>query len=87
MPLALWCQKCSMALCRACATQDSHLNHPTKSLSEAKEQLITEVSLAKYQRVRLPVICHASNDGMSSCFCCILDLNRYGNPKTFVNYL
>lgn len=43
MPLALWCQKCSMALCRACATQDSHLNHPTKSLSEAKEQLITEI--------------------------------------------
>lgn len=45
MPLALWCHTCCAAICRACATQSEHPGHQVKSQAEAKEQLVSEVSL------------------------------------------
>ncbi|XP_014262164.1 E3 ubiquitin-protein ligase TRIM13 [Cimex lectularius] len=43
MPLALWCQTCSNAICRACATPTDHPSHQIRSHAEAKEQLISDV--------------------------------------------
>lgn len=43
MPLALWCQSCCAAVCRACATTNDHSNHQIKSLNEAKDQLVSEL--------------------------------------------
>lgn len=44
MPLALWCATCCTALCRACATPQEHPGHQIKSQTDAKEQLISDVS-------------------------------------------
>lgn len=44
MPLALWCATCCSALCRACATPQEHPGHQIKSQTDAKEQLISDVS-------------------------------------------
>lgn len=45
MPLALWCNSCGSALCRACAATSEHSNHQIKSQNEAKDQLVAELQI------------------------------------------
>lgn len=52
MPNSLWCLKCNVLVCRACASTEDHRNHTVKSLSEAKESIHNDVlaELIKMQR-------------------------------------
>lgn len=47
MPLTLWCHTCFNSICRLCATppEQMHLTHQIISQDEAKEKLISEVSV------------------------------------------
>uniref|UniRef100_A0A182QTU9 Uncharacterized protein n=1 Tax=Anopheles farauti TaxID=69004 RepID=A0A182QTU9_9DIPT len=44
MPNALWCLKCSAALCRACASGDEHRQHPVKTQAEARDHIRTDIA-------------------------------------------
>ncbi|XP_035897197.1 uncharacterized protein LOC118505482 isoform X2 [Anopheles stephensi] len=44
MPNALWCLKCSTAVCRACASGDEHRQHPVKTHAEARDQIRTDIA-------------------------------------------
>uniref|UniRef100_A0A182MCN2 PPIase cyclophilin-type domain-containing protein n=1 Tax=Anopheles culicifacies TaxID=139723 RepID=A0A182MCN2_9DIPT len=44
MPNALWCLKCSTAVCRACASGDEHRQHPVKTQAEARDHIRTDIA-------------------------------------------
>ncbi|XP_049288289.1 hormone receptor 4 isoform X2 [Anopheles funestus] len=44
MPNALWCLKCSTAVCRACASGDDHRQHPVKTQAEARDHIRTDIA-------------------------------------------
>lgn len=44
MPNTLWCTKCMILMCRACAGSEDHRNHNVKSQLEAKENINTDIS-------------------------------------------
>ncbi|XP_041764221.1 hormone receptor 4 isoform X2 [Anopheles merus] len=44
MPNALWCLKCSAALCRGCASGDEHRQHPVKTQAEARDHIRTDIA-------------------------------------------
>ncbi|XP_055850164.1 uncharacterized protein LOC129914795 [Episyrphus balteatus] len=44
MPNTLWCTKCSILVCRACAASEDHRSHIVKSHGEAKETIQTDIS-------------------------------------------
>lgn len=52
MPNSLWCLKCNVLVCRACASTEDHRNHTVKSLNEAKEAIHNDVlsELIKMQK-------------------------------------
>lgn len=52
MPNSLWCLKCNVLVCRACASTEDHRNHSVKSLNEAKESIHNDVlsELIKMQK-------------------------------------
>jgi hypothetical protein len=52
MPNSLWCLKCNVLVCRACASTEDHRNHTVKSLNEAKETIHNDVlsELIKMQK-------------------------------------
>lgn len=52
MPNSLWCLKCNMLVCRACASTEDHRNHSVKSLNEAKETIHNDIlsELMKMQK-------------------------------------
>lgn len=52
MPNSLWCLKCNMLVCRACASTEEHRNHTVKSLNEAKETIHNDIlsELMKMQK-------------------------------------
>lgn len=52
MPNSLWCLKCNMLVCRACASTEEHRNHTVKSLNEAKEAIHNDIlsELLKMQK-------------------------------------
>lgn len=52
MPNSLWCLKCSVLVCRACASNEDHRNHTVKSLNEAKETIHNDIlsELIKMQK-------------------------------------
>lgn len=52
MPNSLWCLKCNILVCRACASTEDHRNHTVKSLNEAKEAIHNDVlsELIKMQK-------------------------------------
>jgi hypothetical protein len=52
MPNSLWCLKCNILVCRACASTEDHRNHTVKSLNEAKETIHNDVlsELIKMQK-------------------------------------
>ncbi|XP_043280773.1 uncharacterized protein [Venturia canescens] len=53
MPFALWCCTCCTVLCRACATPQEHPGHQIKSLTDAKEQLLSDVQLELISMTKL----------------------------------
>lgn len=52
MPNSLWCLKCNVLVCRACASTEDHRNHTVKSLNEAKETIHNDIlsELIKMQK-------------------------------------
>ncbi|XP_055902391.1 uncharacterized protein LOC129938713 isoform X2 [Eupeodes corollae] len=44
MPNTLWCTKCGILVCRACAASEDHRNHLVKSQVEAKETIQTDIA-------------------------------------------
>uniref|UniRef100_A0A182JAZ2 Uncharacterized protein n=1 Tax=Anopheles atroparvus TaxID=41427 RepID=A0A182JAZ2_ANOAO len=44
MPNALWCVKCSAAVCRACASSDEHRNHTVKTQAEGRDQIRADIA-------------------------------------------
>lgn len=52
MPNSLWCLKCNVMVCRACASTEDHRNHTVKSLNEAKETIHNDIlsELIKMQK-------------------------------------
>lgn len=52
MPNSLWCLKCNMLVCRACASTEEHRNHTVKGLNEAKETIHNDIlsELIKMQK-------------------------------------
>ena len=52
MPNSLWCLKCNMLVCRACASTEEHRNHTVKGLNEAKETIHNDIlsELLKMQK-------------------------------------
>lgn len=52
MPNSLWCLKCNILVCRACASTEDHRNHTVKSLNEAKESIHNDIlaELMKMQK-------------------------------------
>lgn len=52
MPNSLWCLKCNVMVCRACASTEDHRNHTVKSLNEAKETIHNDIlsELMKMQK-------------------------------------
>jgi cyclophilin family peptidyl-prolyl cis-trans isomerase len=52
MPNSLWCLKCNVLVCRACASNEDHRNHTVKSLNEAKETIHNDIlsELIKMQK-------------------------------------
>lgn len=52
MPNSLWCLKCNVLVCRACASTEDHRNHTVKGLNEAKENIHNDIlsELIKMQK-------------------------------------
>lgn len=52
MPNSLWCLKCNVLVCRACASTEDHRNHTVKGLNEAKETIHNDIlsELIKMQK-------------------------------------
>jgi len=48
MPFSFWCYNCQQLLCRACGTQSDHMGHSIKSNNDARDHLISEVSIIWY---------------------------------------
>lgn len=44
MPNALWCLKCNVLLCRACASTEEHRNHTVKTQAEARDQIRSDIA-------------------------------------------
>ncbi|XP_055635836.1 uncharacterized protein LOC129775295 isoform X2 [Toxorhynchites rutilus septentrionalis] len=44
MPNALWCLKCNIILCRACASTEEHRNHTVKTQAEARDQIRSDIA-------------------------------------------
>ncbi|KXJ83305.1 hypothetical protein RP20_CCG007750 [Aedes albopictus] len=44
MPNALWCLKCNIILCRACASTEEHRNHSVKTQAEARDQIRSDIA-------------------------------------------
>lgn len=52
MPNSLWCLKCNVLVCRACASTEDHRNHTVKGLNEAKDTIHNDIlsELIKMQK-------------------------------------
>ncbi|XP_055602967.1 uncharacterized protein LOC129751462 isoform X2 [Uranotaenia lowii] len=44
MPNALWCLKCNIIMCRACASTEEHRNHSVKTQAEARDQIRSDIA-------------------------------------------